>query len=145
MISRLRIGVVIACFLLAALPVGAGKGEPDQVLVQHILIAFKRSVPNKTIERSRKEARALAESLYDRAMKGEDFDALVKEHTDDQYPGMMLLTNKGAKRVQGGRTRDDVVPKFGDLSFRLEVDEIGLATHHAALSPYGWHVIKRIE
>jgi hypothetical protein len=31
------------------------------------------------------------------------------------------------------------------VSFRLEVDEIGLASHHAALSPYGWHVIKRLE
>jgi hypothetical protein len=145
MISRLRIGVVVACFLLAALPIGAGKGEPEKVLVQHILIAFKRSVPNKPLKRTRKEARALAESLYDRAVKGEDFDALVKEYTNDQYPGMMLLTNKGAPQVQGGRTRDDVVPKFGDVSFRLEVDEIGLASHHAALSPYGWHVIKRLE
>ena len=145
MISRLRIGVVVACFLLAALPVGAGKGEPDQVVVQHILIAFKRSVPNKTLERSRKEARALAESLLDRAVAGEEFDALVKEYTDDQYPGTMLLTNKGANRVRGGRTRDDVVPKFGDLSFRLEIDEVGLVSHHAALSPYGWHVIKRLE
>ena len=145
MISKLRIGVVVACCLLAALPAGARKGEPDQVVVQHILIGFKRSVPNKTIERSRKEARALAESLFDRAVAGEDFDALVKEYTDDQYPGKMLLTNKGVNPVRGGRTRDQVVAKFGDLSFRLEVGEVGLASHHAALSQYGWHVIKRLE
>ena len=145
MISRIGVGMVVACLLLAALPAGAGREEPDKVVVQHILIGFKKSVPNKTLERSRKEARALAEHLLDRAEKGEDFDALVKEYTDDQYPGKMLLTNKGASQIRGATTRDQVVAKFGDLSFRLEVGEIGLASHHAALSPFGWHVIKRLE
>jgi parvulin-like peptidyl-prolyl isomerase len=41
--------------------------------------------------------------------------------------------------------RSQVVAKFGDLAFRLEVGEVGLASYHAALSPYGWHVIKRLE
>ena len=145
MVSKIRIGMMVVCLLLAGLPAMAKKGEPDQVVVQHILIAFKKSVPGRDIERSRKAARALAESLWERIGNGEDFDALVKEYTDDQYPGKLLLTNTGVNPIRGGRTREQVVPRFGDVSFRLEVGELEMAKHHAALSPYGWHIIKRLE
>ena len=71
MVSKLRIAVVIACLLLTALPLTAGKkDEPDQVVVQHILIGFKKSLPNRILERTRKQARALAESLLERAQNG---------------------------------------------------------------------------
>ena len=148
MVSKTRIVVMIACLLLlAASPLAAGKkDEPEQVVVQHILIAFKKSIPGRDeITRTRKQARALAESLFERATSGEDFDALVNEYSNDTPPGKLLLTNKGVNPVRGGRTRDQVVPRFGDASFRLGVGEMELISHHAALSPYGWHIIKRLE
>jgi hypothetical protein len=37
------------------------------------------------------------------------------------------------------------VARFGDVAFGLAVGEVGLAAYHAATSPYGWHVIKRLE
>lgn len=143
--SRLRMALVLVGCLLATLPVHARKDEPDKVIVQHILVGFKKSVPGKTLDRTKQQAKALATDLLRRAEEGEDFDALVKEYTDDQYPGKMLLTNKNAPRISGGTMRSQVVARFGDVAFRLEVGEVGMASYHAALSPYGWHVIKRLE
>jgi hypothetical protein len=144
---RVRWGAVVvsAGLILGGMPARGAEGEPDQVVVQHLLIAFGRSIPDRKIERSRPEAKALAESLLARARQGEDFDALVKEFTDDQYPGKLLVTNTGVKPVPGGRTREQLVPRFGDVAFKLAVGEVGIAAHHAALSEYGWHVIKRLE
>ena len=147
---RLIALVTVAMVLsLGVLPVMAKKSkkkaEPDRVVVQHFLIAFEKSVKGKEIERSKKEAGKLAEELYQRALDGEDFDALVKEYTDDSYPGIMRLTNKGAPLRSDSRTRDEVVFGFGDMAFTLELGEIGIVNYGFSASPYGWHVIKRLE
>ena len=58
--------------------------EPDHIKVQHILIAFKGTLRgNRDITRSLEEAKELAYQVLERAQKGEDFDALVKEYTND--------------------------------------------------------------
>jgi hypothetical protein len=119
--------------------------QPDVVVVQHILIGFKKTVPGKKLERTKKEAAALAQELLERAQAGEDFDALVREYTDDRPPGIMKITNKGAPLMANSLTRDDVVPYFGDVSFNLQVGEVGLAKYHPGNSKFGWHVIKRLE
>ena len=119
--------------------------EPDYVTVQHILIAFSGTIPGKDITRSVDEARVLAEELFERAKSGEDFDALVKEYTDDRYPGTYRLTNFDAPLMQGAHERKGMVANFGQVAFSLEVGEVGLAKFHPANSPYGWHVIKRLE
>jgi len=142
---RVRAAIAAAILVGGAGFLGAAKNEPERVKVQHILIAFKKSIPGKEIARSKAEAKALAEELYARAQKGEDFDALVKQYTDDRYPGILLVTNDKAPHVPGGTKRADLVLRFGDVAFGLAVGEIGLAAQHAALSPYGWHVIKRLE
>src|SRR5262245_57695840 len=122
--------------LLVPLLLASKAPEPPVVKVQHILIGFKGSVHGKTIERSKAEAQSLAEKPVERARAGEDFGALVKQHTDDQYPGVYLLTNTGAPRRSGARTRDQMVSAFGDVAFRLGVGEVGMAAHHAVNSPY---------
>jgi parvulin-like peptidyl-prolyl isomerase len=38
-----------------------------------------------------------------------------------------------------------MVKAFGDVSFALPVGGVGVATYDAVASPYGWHVIKRLE
>ena len=141
--SRAAIGLVLFCLFVGIFPAQAK--EPEQITVQHILIGFKNSVPKKPQERSKGEAKALAYDILQRAQDGEDFDALVEEYTNDNVPGIMILTNKGAPRVAGGRTRSELVPKFGDVAFRLEVGEVGMANFNTANCPYGWHVIKRLE
>jgi len=121
------------------------KDEPDVVVVQHILIGFKKSVAGKELERTKKEAAALAEELLQRAQAGEEFDALVKEYTDDQYPGVYRLTNFDAPLMQDSHERKSMAANFGAVAFELEVGEVGLAKFHPGNSPYGWHVIKRLE
>jgi hypothetical protein len=121
------------------------KDQPGVVVVQHILISFGRKLPDRKIERSKKEAEELAEKLFQRALAEEDFDALVKEYTNDSYPGIYRLTNIDAPLVPNSRKRLDMVVSFGDVAFNLEVDEVGLARYHGGNSPYGWHVIKRLE
>lgn len=135
-----------ALMLASSEPVRAGKDEPEVVVVQHILIGFKGSVRGKAIERTKKEAKILADELLARARAGEeDFDALVKQYTDDKHPGTYKMTNRGAPRMSGAVPRDDMVPRFGDVAFSLAVGEVGLAEYSATSSPYGWHVIKRLE
>jgi hypothetical protein len=86
----------ICIMLLAMLPVFVFcNKEPDRVTVQHILIAFKGSIPKEDVTRTRPEAELLAKEVFERAKKGEDFDALVKEYTDDEYPGIYKMSNIG--------------------------------------------------
>lgn len=148
---RRQISLLILLFLVvtAVSPALAGKKkkpkEPEFVTVQHILISFGRKA-SKPVDRNKKEAEALAWELFDR-LQGEDqdFDAAVKEFTDDSYPGIYTMTNRGAPRRAQSVTRSGMVPSFGDVAFKLEVGEIGMAKYHGGLSPYGWHIIKRLE
>lgn len=41
--------------------------------------------------------------------------------------------------------RGRMVPAFCDVAFSLDVGEVGLAEYDAERSPFGWHVIKRLE
>ncbi len=138
--------VVFSIFAAIAPSVPAAKPEePKVVVVQHMLIGFKRTLPKKGVTRTKKEAMALADDLLRRAKEGEDFDELVREYTDDRHPGVYTLTNRKAPVRGGTYKRDDMVPAFGDVAFSLEPGQIGMAKYSAAGSPYGWHIIKRLE
>jgi Xaa-Pro aminopeptidase len=122
-------------------------GEPDRVAVQHILIAFKGSIPEEKVKRTPDEAQALAEQILERVKKGENFDALVKQYTDDEYPGIYKMTNFGVEpdKAKKEYSRSGMVKSFGDISFGLSVNGIGLAVYDPRTSKYGWHIIKRLE
>jgi len=120
--------------------------EPDHVVVQHCLIGFKRSVPGKKLDRTKKEAASLAEEILRRAREGAAFGELVREYTDDRYPGVLKIANSGIPRQSADeRERDGFVIGFGDLAFSLDVDEIEIVKYDTFKSPYGWHVVKRLE
>ncbi len=34
---------------------------------------------------------------------------------------------------------------FGDVGWRLEVDQIGVAGYHPQNSGFGWHIMKRLK
>ncbi len=135
---------LLALSIVAGAP-GAEAAEPDVIVVQHILIGFKKTVPGQELERTKKDARALAEELLQRASDGADFDSMVKEYTNDTHPGIYKLTNTRAPLLPDARQRKDMVAAFGDLAFRLDVGEVGLAKFNSMTSPYGWHIIKRLE
>ena len=119
--------------------------EPDHIKVQHILISFEGKLSGKNITRTAEEAKKLAFDLMERAKKGEDFDALVKEHTDDSHPGIYGMVNKGVTAAQGESPRGRMVAAFGNVGFKLKVGDIGMANYDPAESPFGYHIIKRIE
>lgn len=137
--------IVTLWFLLAVLPARAD--EPQRITVQHILIAFKGTLPQGNVTRTQKEAEALVKELIEKAKKGEDFDALVKKYTDDQHPGIYGMSNFGVVPDQSvpEYPRNRMVKGFGDVGFSLKVGEVGLAVYDPKTSPFGWHIIKRLK
>jgi parvulin-like peptidyl-prolyl isomerase len=136
-----------AILLLAA--AGCGKGgtpaaEPERVQVQHILISFAGTRTKAT--RTKEEAEKLALEVFEKAKKGEDFDELSAKHSDDRPPGVYSMVNHDAPQIlQAEIPRARMVKAFGDLSFRLAVNEIGMAAYEEKESPFGWHIIKRLK
>jgi PPIC-type PPIASE domain len=146
----MRTVACLALFALVLSPVSAvvqERVEPERVTVQHILIAFRGSIPDPKVTRGQADAERLALEIFDKAKAGGDFDAMVKSYTNDAYPGIYRMTNRGvtpdASRQEFSRTR--MVQAFGDVSFGLEVGGIGLAAYDPVTSKYGWHIIKRLE
>ena len=111
--------------------------QPDaSIEIQHILISFKGAIPKPGLVRSTDEAKVLAEQVYAEVVAGGDFLTLVKQYTNDSFPGIYPLTKAG---------RAGMVKGFGDVGFRLKVGEIGVAAYDATTSPFGWHIIKRLK
>jgi parvulin-like peptidyl-prolyl isomerase len=90
---------------------------------------------------------SLAKELLERAKAGQEFDALVQEYTDDQHPGIYRMSNTEVPPDPSVQeySRERMVKAFGDVSFSLEVGEIGMASYDPAASKYGWHIIKRLR
>lgn len=126
-------------------------GEPAYITIQHCLIGVRDGMPQQAI-RSVEEAQLLAEELLEKARGGADFDAIVRQYTDDSPPGIYKMANHGFESDSGGRiasrsiyARGGMVPAFGDVGFNLEVGEYGLAEYDPVKSQYGFHIIKRIR
>ena len=138
---------LLTLMVLPALSCARQRTEPERVTVQHILIAFKGSLPDPKVTRSQGDAEKLALQIFERAKAGEDFDAMVRTYTNDSYPGIYKMSNKDVppdqSRQEFSRTR--MVKAFGDVGFSLEVGGVGLAVYDPAASKYGWHIIKRLE
>jgi hypothetical protein len=146
---------ILACAAVLAAQTSAPKeksaGEPDRVMVQHILISFQGSagtVPNVT--RTQAEALALVNQIMAKIKAGEDFKSLVKSRADDKYPGIYRMANFGVTPVTEPPSKKEyprakMVKNFGDAAFKMKVGEIGLAVYDPKDSKYGWHIIKRLE
>lgn len=119
--------------------------DTGEIQVQHVLIAFQGS--GTRARRSKAEAQALAAEVWQRAQAGEDFLGLVKENTDDSPPGIYGMVSDASKASPAKMIyhREGMVPAFGNVGWRLQVGEIGVAPHHMGASPYGWHIIKRLK
>jgi len=118
---------------------------PTHVQVQHILIGFSGSVPGKNITRTKDEAKTLAYQILDRARKGENFDELVRQYTDDSPPGIYGMSGIGIAPQSGELPRDRMVPAFGNVGFSISPGNIGIADFNPQASPFGWHIIKRLK
>lgn len=108
--------------------------QPETVRVAHVLLAHRDPITRRELSDSEKAARRpLAEQLVERARKGEDFAALVKEYSDD------LPT-----RSSGGEytfVRGQASPAFDAAAFALGVGQVS----DVVTTPFGFHVIKLID
>ncbi len=144
-----------ALTLILVLTVGSGllsgcstetDAEPERVVVQHLLVSFRGKLPGKQVLRSQDEARSLASEILQQAQEGAEFDLLVKQHTDDQHPGIYAMANRGiTPQGPDEYPRDGMVPGFGDVAFDLGAGEIAMCEYDDLKSPYGYHIIKRLE
>ena len=117
--------------------------EP-RVKVRHLLVAFRGSgVPG--VRRTRAKAEELAAQLYQRAVKGEDFAALVAEYSNDSPEGVYTMLLNGPSNPPATFGRFEMVPAFGNAGWRLQPGELGVVEHHPVDSPYGWHLVMRLE
>lgn len=100
---------------------------------KHVLILTKNMDTNEAYTDEQKaEAKIKAEEIYQRAQKGEDFDKLVEEYSEDP----------GSKSQPDGYTFTDgeMVQEFQDCVDSLNLGEIGFVE-----SSFGYHIIKRLE
>ncbi|CAG0926452.1 hypothetical protein PLCT1_00019 [Planctomycetaceae bacterium] len=126
---------------LAAMP----EHTAASVEVQHLLVSFAGA--GTEAQRTKQEAENLAAELYARVLKGEDFNALITQYTDDSPPGIYAMVADKEKQdmEKGLYWRKGMVPAFGDVAWRLEAGEIAVAVCNEKASPYGWHIIKRTK
>jgi peptidyl-prolyl cis-trans isomerase C len=101
--------------------------SPEKVRASHILIAVAEDAKPEVVAAKQKAAQAIA----DRVKKGEPFDKLAKELSEDP----------SAKENSGDLdffTKDQMVPEFSKAAFSMKKDEIS----DPVRSSFGFHIIK---
>ncbi len=103
--------------------------------VKHILIGWNTLQPHdpRADKRTKDEAEAQIRTLLDQLRGGADFDALMKQWSED--PGS--AASGKAYRVSPDA---QLVIEFRQLGLRLTTGEVGVVE-----SDFGFHIIKRIE
>lgn len=110
-----------------------GTGREGYIAARHILIAYDGAVgASDKVRRSRAEARGLAESLRQRALAGESFEALARQYSDDGSAA------RGGDL--GAFSRGTMVQAFEDAAFALPEDG-GISD--VVETEFGFHVIQR--
>jgi len=101
--------------------------SPERVRASHILIAVPEGAKPEVVAEKQKAAQAIA----DRVKKGEAFDKLAKELSEDP----------SAKQNSGDLdffTKDQMVPEFSNAAFAMKKDDIS----DPVRSSFGFHIIK---
>ena len=124
--------------------------KEDKIQVQHILVGVGQRFGGASPEEAQTEAIEVLKTLA--AANGENFDELVRKHTDDSPPGIYTMILEGepdfANKVF---LRNQMVSAFGDVGWKLRVGEVGISPYDPPApdgkggSPFGIHIIKRLE
>jgi peptidyl-prolyl cis-trans isomerase C len=101
-------------------------GQEKEVHARHILI---RAAPND--EKASQAAEDKIKAVIARLKKGEDFATVAKEVTEDP-------SGKANGGDLGYFTKDQMVPEFAEVAFKLEKGQIS----EPVKTQFGWHVIK---
>jgi parvulin-like peptidyl-prolyl isomerase len=118
---------------------------PDRVKVRHILVSFQGAERSKSTL-SFSEAEAKAKRLLERAKNGDDFERMMKKESEDPGPGVYWLVNTGIDPDNPQENpRENMVKGFGDAAFAMQVNEVRLVAYDPTTSPFGWHILQRME
>lgn len=123
----------------------------ETVKIQHILIGRWMSPVSREGNRlSPEEAEKLAAEVWAQAKDAEDFTALVRRYSYDDFgenepPGVYVMHDRDDRPPPGEHLRKGMVKGFGDTAWRLDVGETGVLLYDRADSPYGYHIIRRLE
>ncbi len=110
-----------------------GTAREGYVAARHILIEHTGSAGvADSVTRTRKEARELAESLRQRALAGESFEALARQYSSD--------SSSARGGDLGAFSRGTMVKAFEDAVFALPEDG-GIS--EVVETEFGFHVIQR--
>lgn len=130
------------------------KGEPEFVSVQHILISFEGATRNVAKKpRTKAEADALVADLMKRIEAGEEFNALVKEFSDDNFlptdeqPSVYGMSNTGAQNVERARAEFALQKEAQGLQeqYRARIADQSLTTQEAQKEFNTWVQTKLAE
>jgi len=127
----------------ALMPAKLVDPESQHILVAHVLISF--AVTGTKAMRTREAAEKLAYEVLTKARKGDDFNKLIRDYSNDEGEGVYGLANHRVSPVDPEFERRRMVPAFGDVGFKLEVGSIGMCVYDPDKSKYGWHIIKRLR
>ncbi len=101
-------------------------GQQEEVHARHILIRAAASD-----EKASKEAEDKIKAVIARLNRGEDFAKIASEVTEDP-------SGKANGGDLGYFTKEQMVPEFADVAFKLEKGQIS----GPVKTQFGWHVIK---
>jgi hypothetical protein len=108
----------------------------DKISVWHLVVTFEGTplATNRGIHRTQGQALARAREAVSRARKGENFEQLVAEYSDEPP------TSPTKGRIEGF-TRGLALKSFGDAAFALKPGEFS----EPVLTSLGYHVIERTK
>ena len=104
----------------------------ETISVRHILISYQ-GARNSHQNRSKEDARNLANNILNKVRSGEDFVELVQIYSDSDS-----AQNDG---LIGELVRGKTMPAFEHAAFSLNINEISDVT----ITPAGFQIIKRVE
>ncbi len=100
------------------------------ILVHHILIGFSGSLLQKQFDRTKDEAKDLAENLRQQILEGESFENLALKYSDDRS----VQSNQGKL---GWISWGETVHDFQLAAFSLNIGDVS----RPVLTDYGYHII----
>ncbi len=109
--------------------------QPKEVGAKHILVMHNKAKQHpENIKRTREEALKRATECLLKVRRGDNWDALVKEYSDEPGSG-----ERGGDI--GVFPRGQMVKSFSDAAFSLRVGQISEVVE----TPYGFHIIQRTQ
>lgn len=124
-----------ACLALATVAHPSQPGQPDKIMVKHVLVKWSGAKnPVAGVTRSREDACLRALAARDALRGGADFDAVVRDYSDE--PG--AVSRNGSL---GTRDRQGLLPAFADAAFELAPGEFSDVVE----TDFGFHVIARTQ